>query len=123
MEERLLQVGDMIYAEQFGNYISRFRIVLVTDKYAFGSQHQKLNRKIGETGWIDSPSSEKWRTISYWIETPERKTEFDDMVTLHFLSNYDWNKLTPEIRLQIKDILKRFEAKSVAEKLIESAKE
>ena len=103
-EKRLLEVGDIVYSKHFDNWTSRFKIDRVTAKFAF-EKESKYEREIFGQALVTPVPYDKWQTVSFFIETPEIKVEFENQRILSKLSRFDYSVLTPEQRRRILNII------------------
>lgn len=102
-EKRLLQVGDMIYETNGNHWKSRFKVDRVTEKSAF-YKTMKIKREFDDT--ITPIPQQTWIITEYYIETPERKIEFENQLILSKLTKFNFSVLTPDQRHRILDIIK-----------------
>lgn len=104
MEQKTLQVGDRVYGTRYSHICAIHKIVSVTDKTAVSDKGQAFNLKY--VNIIDTPTREKFKTVYYFIETPELKTQLARQNGLHEIKNCDFEKLTDEQIAAIRAILK-----------------
>jgi hypothetical protein len=104
----LLQIGDIIYGESYQELNSRNKITKVTDKFAFCGT-TKFKREYQIDSRLTELSADKWKTTSYYVETPELKKQWEIKYLKYYIRDkfIDWNLVPIEDLRTIYNILKR----------------
>lgn len=108
MEQRLLQVGDVVYSRNNHQWLNKYTIDRVTRTLAFAGD-QGFKRVVDRDVVKPSVKPDRWSFTAYRLETPAIKAEFAEarkrMLALNKLNNADslFRKATTE---QLEAIIK-----------------
>ena len=100
-----LKVGDVIYARQYGKMNEKYIIERVTQTQAISSSGTKFKIECTDRGLCAILPRVSWNTVSYFLETPETKEEYNRAVSIYKISKFDYSKLTTDQLNQIVTIL------------------
>ena len=89
-DEKILNIGDVIYSFYNKEYTGRYTIDRVTKTLAV-SGNRRFHRM--HSNYIKTVGQYAFSFTSYRLETPEIKAEYEKAITVGTLSKYDYNKL------------------------------
>ena len=98
-QEKLLQVGDVLYSRQYGSIGTKFIIDRVTNTQAISGK-KKFRRNIGSNGYVKSIGEGSY-SPSYYIENDELKEEYQRKKAITYLSSYNFSKLPTTVLLDV----------------------
>ena len=94
MDEKLLQVGDVIYrSSSYGGVNCKYTVKRVTKTQAVCG-NTKFRRLVHGTGWVDiTPMPTGYSSNSYRIATPELQEKFEFNKMYQFMEGVKWKLL------------------------------
>lgn len=101
-----LQVGDIIYQENYNKISGVFTVERVTKTLAICEKEAKFKREYQKYSWINSAGDTgKWNTNHYSLETPELKEKLYKQNSIAKIRAYKFEDLSTEQIRSIMDVL------------------
>ena len=109
-EEKLLQVGDVIYSESYGKITGKYTIDRITNTLAFSGM-TKFKRCYTSPTYIRTVvSGGRWSSGSYSLETDELKERAKYQMALTKVKTTNWDSLPKDKLIEIASIIKNIKA-------------